>query len=138
MLSRFLLVFFKVGVFLFDLIPDLSSCADWFTAQNWDPEVGSSEFDRFCDALEVDSLDSAQKSTQHSLQHVFPGDPRNRFAGFAKYFKEVILPFCDSTQATQDECFSSAAKNVGMELADWRSRSWQYQVCTGELFFILN
>ncbi|KAH8114486.1 peptidase S28 [Phellopilus nigrolimitatus] len=111
----------------------LSSPLGAWQAKNWNPEVGSSEFDKFCAAL---AQPFGHKGANEII--VLPGQlelPVTVY-NYAKYLKKNYVSKCDEA-STVEECFGSYndTKFQNTSLSEtWRA--WTFQVCTEWGYFI--
>ncbi|ODN75032.1 hypothetical protein L202_06253 [Cryptococcus amylolentus CBS 6039] len=108
-----------------DFADVISSPLGYWQARNWDDEVGSMEFYKFCDALTVGGAGS-----KIGLISV-PASVLN----YAKYIKETVVAECPSDDV--DDCFGSddVEKFRYTDLSQtWRL--WIFQVCTQWGYFM--
>lgn len=122
-----------------DFVSLLSSPLGSWQAKNWDPSVGSSRFEEFCEAL--GSAWSADESSLHNATMLF-NDETNTLTlpggidiplvvyRYAQYIKKHIVSKCPEEFGVE-ECFGTFddAKFQDIELENtWRL--WLFQVCT--------
>ncbi|TDL22164.1 peptidase S28 [Rickenella mellea] len=93
-------------------------------AKNWDPAVGSTRFDEFCDALAKPLIGSATST--------LPGGVKVPLTvyNYAQYIRENYVSKCPE-ELTVEECFGTydASKFRDTSLSQhWRG--WIFQVCT--------
>ncbi|TFL01721.1 peptidase S28 [Pterulicium gracile] len=105
-------------------------------SKNWDPAVGSTEFDDFCGA--VNSPPTGQNLDIHAVPYgtgarsvKTPAGPLDfSLINYAEYIRKNVAEECDFSM-TQDECFGTyndaAFQNTGLD-QEWRL--WLFQVCT--------
>ncbi|RSH95203.1 hypothetical protein EHS25_000289 [Saitozyma podzolica] len=102
-----------------------SPLGNW-QAKNWDPAIGSDEFQNFCDALTAGGAGS-----QIGLVRV-PAEVMN----YAKYIKENVVSKCPEGSSIVD-CFGTHDDekflDAGLEQT-WRL--WLFQVCTQWGYFM--
>ncbi|KAI0062858.1 peptidase S28 [Artomyces pyxidatus] len=98
--------------------------------KNWDPAVGDTSFDDFCDALNGNTSTVAESHKEVEL----PGGPRVNIAllNYAKYIRENIVASCPTDAGfTIEECFGTndASLYQATDLSQtWRL--WAFQYCT--------
>ncbi|KAI0074024.1 peptidase S28 [Panus rudis PR-1116 ss-1] len=104
-------------------------------AKNWDPAVGSTDFEQFCDALNKPLLghDPEILIYDNITQMVtLPGGLRVDLSvyNYANYIKENVVSQCPP-EFTVEDCFGTFDDKKFQETAlehDWRL--WVFQVCT--------
>ncbi|KDQ62701.1 hypothetical protein JAAARDRAFT_121424 [Jaapia argillacea MUCL 33604] len=105
-------------------------------AKNWDPEVGSTKFDEFCEAL------AKPPFGHHALRDLpfgddsrmvrLPGGLTVDFAvlNYAKYIKENVVSRCPGDMSVED-CFGTFDDEKFQDISlDQEWRAWIFQVCT--------
>ncbi|KAI0287248.1 serine carboxypeptidase S28-domain-containing protein [Russula brevipes] len=110
-----------------DFVSVLTFPLDSWQERNWDPAVGSTEFDHFCATLNGDTPTLEDTSRMVTL----PGLPKVNIAlsNYAKWVRENVVTLCAGM--TVEDCFgtnndsSYQAADLGQE---WRL--WTFQVCT--------
>ncbi|KAH7925596.1 peptidase S28 [Leucogyrophana mollusca] len=119
-----------------DFASVLESPLGGWQSKNWDPEVGSLEFDEFCEALDkpifgknyLSALPYDHKDRLVSL----PGGLELDFSvlNYAKYIKEHVVSQCpDGTSV--EECFGTFDDQQFQDVSlDHTWRAWTFQVCT--------
>ncbi|CAL1713219.1 unnamed protein product [Somion occarium] len=118
-----------------DFVSLIESPLGAWQAKNWDPEVGSTEFDKFCEALdeplrghEADGLTYDEDAQLVSLPNGLSIDLS--VFNYAKYIKENVVSQCPEEFGVED-CFGTFddAKFQETDLSNtWRL--WVFQVCT--------
>jgi len=107
-------------------------------SKNWDPAVGSNEFDKFCAALNAPPFGASSKvvtlpfnSTERQVKTINGLSLDFSLLNYAKYIKNTTVANCNKSGQTVTQCFGtyddSAYQGVGLE-EDWRL--WIFQVCT--------
>ncbi|THH10296.1 hypothetical protein EW146_g8421 [Bondarzewia mesenterica] len=96
-------------------------------SKNWDPAVGSTVFDKFCDALNGNSTGTAADTNVTTADGL---TVNLAVLNYANYIKENIASACPNG-TTLDDCFGtfndSAYQDVDLS-QDWRL--WTFQYCT--------
>ncbi|KAL5501476.1 MGSCP1 [Sanghuangporus vaninii] len=116
-----------------DFADVLSSPLGSWQAKNWDPEVGSDTFKRFCAAL---AHSFGGKSDERSI--ALPGglEVPITVLNYANYIKKNYVSKCPQ-ESTVEDCFGSRddKKYQNTSLSEtWRA--WTFQVCTEWGYFI--
>lgn len=110
-----------------DFAAMLESPLGSWQSKNWDPKLGSTKFDQFCDALAkpLGKLTAKQSLSLSSGINV-PVTVWN----YANYIKENYVSKCPE-EATVEDCFGSYddTKFQNTDLSQ-RWRAWVFQVCT--------
>ncbi|EPQ50969.1 peptidase S28 [Gloeophyllum trabeum ATCC 11539] len=111
-----------------DFASVLETPLGYWQAKVWDPAVGSTKFDEFCEALEHGGAQSV----------TLPGGLSLDFAllNYAKWIRENVVSQCPEDMTVED-CFGTFddAKFQDTSL-DQTWRAWQFQVCTQWGYFI--
>ncbi|KIM40869.1 hypothetical protein M413DRAFT_445651 [Hebeloma cylindrosporum] len=120
-----------------DFVSVLESPLGSWQAKCWDPEVGSTTFDEFCDALHSSFGRVASSSLKLPYEHpermVDVGDGLSldiSILNYGKWIKKHIVSRCPSEFTTED-CFGTYDDEKYLDTGldqDWRL--WLFQVCT--------
>jgi len=119
-----------------DFVSLLESPLDSWQSKVWDPEVGSTTFDDFCDALskpfgkfqETAELPFNDPQRMVNVSDGFSVD--FSIFNYATWIKSHVVTRCSSNR-TVEECFGTFNDTQYQETTldqDWRL--WQFQVCT--------
>ncbi|KAH7909806.1 serine carboxypeptidase S28-domain-containing protein, partial [Hygrophoropsis aurantiaca] len=114
----------------------LESPLGGWQSKNWDPEVNSSGFDEFCDALNkpvfgkvhLTALPYGHKDRLVNLPEGLALD--FSVVNYAKYIREKVVSGCPE-ENTVEECFGTFDDQQYLQVSldqDWRL--WLFQVCT--------
>ncbi|KAK7028822.1 Serine carboxypeptidase [Paramarasmius palmivorus] len=120
-----------------DFVSLITSPLGSWQSKNWDPAVGSTAFDSFCNAINQppSNLDFSVTFLDYERPErlVDIGDGLAidfALANYADYIKQRVVARCPAS-ATQEACFGtfddSQYQETGLD-QDWRL--WQFQVCT--------
>jgi hypothetical protein len=105
-------------------------------SKNWDPAVGSTGFDDFCNAINLapngtsGDLNALPYGTGARLVKTPAGHLDFSLVNYANYIKTNYASQC-SAPSTQDECFGTYDDSMYLDTSldqDWRL--WLFQVCT--------
>ncbi|KAI0311252.1 peptidase S28 [Amylostereum chailletii] len=110
-----------------DFVQLLTSPLGSWQRKNWDPAVGATEFDRFCDILSGNT--STLADTERTIQMPGGFSVNLAFLNYAKYIKEASRSLSQSN--TVEQCFGTnddAVYQVTDLDQEWRL--WLFQVCT--------
>ncbi|KAG7088068.1 hypothetical protein E1B28_012099 [Marasmius oreades] len=118
-----------------DFVSLITSPLGGWQSKNWDPAVGSTSFDRFCDAINLppSGLDHSVVGLDFESPHRLVSIGNNltvdyALANYADYIKTRVASSC---KGSQEACFGTFSDTVyqNTDLSeDWRL--WQFQVCT--------
>ncbi|KZT27441.1 peptidase S28 [Neolentinus lepideus HHB14362 ss-1] len=127
------------GLFgLADLVHDedfasvLEAPLGYWQAKVWDPAVGSTKFDEFCEALDQPPIGGTAESI------LLPGGLSLDFASlnYAKWIRENVVSRCPEDMTVED-CFGTFDDTKFRDTSlDQTWRAWQFQVCTQWGYFI--
>jgi hypothetical protein len=108
-------------------------------SRNWDPEIGSSEFDRWCETVESDELlypetENKRKQVEALLEVVSSTgkmDPAlvNTTLNWIGYINETSVAPCLARGGDFNGCFSineTFWQRDDVGAAEWRSWTWQW------------
>ncbi|THU97122.1 peptidase S28 [Dendrothele bispora CBS 962.96] len=117
-----------------DFVSLIESPLGSWQSKNWDPAVGSTAFDQFCEAInkpvciDVTSLEFGHPDRLVNVTDGLTVDMA--IVNYGNYIKENVANRCPQGN-TQEECFGTFddSQYTNTSLAeDWRL--WQFQVCT--------
>ncbi|KAI0291929.1 peptidase S28 [Multifurca ochricompacta] len=109
-----------------DFVSVLRYPLGWWQSRNWDPAVGSTNFDQFCATLNGDS-DTARTV-------LLPGGLNVNVAvlNYAKWIRENVVTLCpQKASLTIEDCFGTNNDLIYQSTdlgEDWRL--WTFQYCT--------
>ncbi|EMD39912.1 hypothetical protein CERSUDRAFT_81235 [Gelatoporia subvermispora B] len=113
-----------------DFVSLLESPLGAWQAKNWDPEVGSTRFDEFCNALNKPVFGSPYSASEHMVTSEGGLTVPLVVHNYAKYIKEHVVSRCPEDMSVED-CFGTwdDIKFQGTS-TDETWRLWVFQVCT--------
>jgi len=123
----------------------LESPLSYWQGKNWDPTVGSTKFEEFCDALSKPLHGSELRATIDGASYDVTTDMLALPGGlnvplvvynYAQYIKEHFVSRCPEGASVED-CFGTYddSKYKGTSVDD-KWRLWLFQVCTEWGYFI--
>ncbi|EXJ91600.1 hypothetical protein A1O3_00148 [Capronia epimyces CBS 606.96] len=112
----------------------------WWQSRNWDPAVGSPEFDFYCGNLSSDSVlwpgysDLAPNASSLIAAGGWGNESAvlaNRLLNLMGWINDSYVGSCDETL---DQCYSahnsSASMYTDKDVSNFNALSWAYQYCT--------
>ncbi|KAF9643255.1 peptidase S28 [Thelephora ganbajun] len=120
----------------YDFVTTIEMVFESWQAKNWDPEIGSEEFEEFCKRINhpFDSVEDAVGAIGADTEDVVTlvNSPGFDFTllNYAAYVRAKILPKCPKDK-TIEQCFGTfddAKYQVTSLDQEWRL--WLFQVCT--------
>ncbi|KAH7883989.1 peptidase S28 [Phlebopus sp. FC_14] len=120
-----------------DFVSVLESPLGYWQAKNWDPAVGSTKFDEFCEALSKPIVGAAHIAAlpvghENRLMSL-PGGYKIDFSilNYAQYIKENQVKRCLDADMTLEDCYGTHDDSKFTETSlDQEWRLWLFQVCT--------
>ncbi|KAF9234953.1 peptidase S28 [Melanogaster broomeanus] len=111
-------------------------------AKNWDPEVGSTRFDDFCEALSkpiVGASHMAALPVGHEDRLLTLWNEHKidfSILNYAQWIKENSVKRCIDAEATIEECYGTYDDDKFIDTSlDQTWRLWTFQVCTEWAYF---
>lgn len=126
-----------------DLVSLMTYPLGAWQARNWDPDVGSTGFEDFCDDLlrsdeaagSTAQWPSERKQIPFGTAAKVGVSAHTYLENYARYIRENVVVFCKPSQGqTQDDCFGTYDRRSYEKHSlnqTWRSWTWQY--CSGTL-----
>ncbi|KAG6332495.1 hypothetical protein ID866_6597 [Astraeus odoratus] len=120
-----------------DFMSVLELPLSFWQAKNWDPAVGSTDFDEFCDTLKkpifgATNIASLPIGHEDRLFSLFDGYKIDfSILNYAKHIRENQVKRCLDAEMTVEECFGTHNDTAFLDTSlDQEWRLWTFQVCT--------
>lgn len=123
-----------------DFASALSAGVTTWQSRNWDPEIGSPAFSRYCGNISSDAilypstkaLEPVVSSLIKAADYTVDSETVNQMLNYIGYMNITAVVPCSKNGGTQDQCFSNYNSTFYQQdsLSSYTWRSWAYQYCS--------